>query len=748
MAYNVQFAFAAGEISPSLYGRADIAKFQTAAKLIENFTIRPQGGLQNRAGTEYIADAYYADKVSRLIPFSFNIEQTYSIEAGEYVMRFFANGGLVERSAQTVTAVTMANPAVITIAGHGLNPGDLVRLAGDVGDIAAGDYRVHTTPSADTLTLRVLSSNLTTVASGATTPTGGTLKWLGVATDYAEPDLFELKFTQSNDVMILTHPGYEPKELSRITVGGSVQFKIETPTYTLEDGLSFTSENNRPAAVTYHEQRLNFGGTNANPQTTFMSNVGEYDRWKPGVVLNTTYVLNGVTLANPIVIEVTNYATVFDEGQVIGFTSVGGTVELNDGRYVVGPQSGGSPDLFELHDEDNNPIDGTSGYTAFTAGGEVGAVVFNAQSDSDNIEYTIAANQVNVIRHLVSFDDLVILTSGAEWIASGGTAPISPTNVRVRRQSSYGVAHPTPIVTGSSLLYVQNGGTRVRDFAYEFESDSYVGNDLTILAYHLFDGDEIKDWAHATLPHSIIWCVMASGDVRAMTFIKEQNIWGWTRQTTSGLFEAVCAIRESSSEDAVYLIVKRTINGATKRFIERLHTRVDDEVADCFFVDCGLSYDGSPATTISGLDHLDGEEVVILADGNVIEGKTVSSGEVVLDNAASVVHVGLAYTCDVETLPIDQIGDNHVGASRKMVKRANVRVEKSRGLFVGPDAARLFEVKQRKDEDYGDPTELYTGIWSINIHNAWNDEGTVLFRQSYPLPLTINTLVLDFDVGR
>jgi hypothetical protein len=423
---------------------------------------------------------------------------------------------------------------------------------------------------------------------------------------------------------------------------------------------------------------------------------------------------------------------------------------------------------------------------------------------------------------------MIILTSGGEWLLTANDGVITPSAIQVKPQGYRGSADAPPIVIGNTIIHLQSKGAIIRDLAFALESDSYTGNDLTVLASHLFAGKTVKEWAYAQAPHSIVWVVLSDGTLAALTYMREHEVWGWSRHDTDGTFESVCTIAEGD-EDATYFVVKRTINGATKRYIERLNTRVFTEVADAFFVDSGLSYDGTntAATTmtlsggsswahtetltltanastfvsgdvgntivltigtdtlvctiqaytsvtvvsvkagrdvptafrsvatavwakgvdeISGLGHLEGKTVAILADGNVEAQKTVASGAITISNPATKIHIGLPIQADVQTLNLE-LGQPTQQGKKKSISEVTLRVEESRGGKIGYDADHLTEFKQRAYEPYGTATSLKTGDISVTMPSTWRSEGSIFFRQDDPLPMTLLAVIPEVSVG-
>lgn len=208
--------------------------------------------------------------------------------------------------------------------------------------------------------------------------------------------------------------------------------------------------------------------------------------------------------------------------------------------------------------------------------------------DDDAITATLNARQVNAIKDLVPLDKLLLLTSGGEWKTSAGQDDVlTPTTIAFKPQSYNGGSDVPALVIGNTALYVQNRGYIVRDIGYQFESDGYTGNDLTVFASHLTEGKPIVSWCYQQVPYSIVWSVRDDGVLLAMTYMKEQSVVAWTPMEIDGFVESVCAVPEGG-EDAVYIVVTR----AGGRFIERLSTRFIEDVREGKFLDSCLTYDG------------------------------------------------------------------------------------------------------------------------------------------------------------
>jgi hypothetical protein len=362
-------------------------------------------------------------------------------------------------------------------------------------------------------------------------------------------------------------------------------------------------------------------------------------------------------------------------------------------------------------------------------------------ADSDPISYNIGSNEVCAIRWLESWRKLLLGTPGGEFKMGSETAQVglTPTNVLVSRETKVGSAAIRPHVVGNALIFVQRQGRTVRELAYDFQVDGYIARDLTLVADHVTAGG-VVELAYQAEPAGIVWAARADGQLIGCTYLKEQKVQGWHRHPmTNGTVEAVAVI-PGSGADELWLIVRRTINGATKRYVEQMQPPFADdaELEDAWFVDAGLAYSGAPATVFSGLDHLEGQSVDILADGAPHPSQVVASGQITLASAASRVIVGLGYTSRRETMPLEFGQPEGTAQSRKRkIDRVMVRLLRSLGCALGVGSGPVDEVPFRL---FGDPLDvpppLFTGDKIVQPTGGWED-ATVWVQQTQPLPLTV-----------
>ena len=376
--------------------------------------------------------------------------------------------------------------------------------------------------------------------------------------------------------------------------------------------------------------------------------------------------------------------------------------------------------------------------------------------DTSALIYTIGSNQVNVIRYLTASRALLVGTSGGEFVVRASSdEPISPTNTQILRQASYGSANIQPVGVANVVLFVQRAKRKLRELVYSFGSDSYFAPDLTILSENITEG-LIKEIALQQEPDNIVWCVLENGKLVGMTYRREEEVVAWHDHEMGGTFtdsgttygygfvESLATIPSSTrTEDEVYVVVARTINGGTKRYVERLKP-IDfgTDVQDAFFVDSGLTYSGSAATTISGLDHLEGQTVKILGNGATHTDKTVSSGSITLDRAVTKAHIGLSYNSVLQTMRIDAGGAQ--GTSQGKIKRVNdvtVRVYRSLGLRVGSSESQTDLIPFRTSASPMDkPVSMFTGDKEVEFDGGYETDGHVVVSQAQALPLTVLAL--------
>jgi hypothetical protein len=368
--------------------------------------------------------------------------------------------------------------------------------------------------------------------------------------------------------------------------------------------------------------------------------------------------------------------------------------------------------------------------------------------DTDAVVFRVAAQKADAIQHMVPMLELILLTSESEYaVVPANSSVVTPSSVSVSPQSYVGASNVQPTIVNTSMVYAASRGGHVRELGYTWTVNGYSTNDLSLRAAHLFDNLTIVDQAYSKAPWPIVWFVSSNGDLLGFTYIPEEQMGAWHHHHTEGTFESIACVPEGS-EDVLYAVVKRTINGATVRYVERMQTRLFDNLADACLVDASASQSfPNPVKQISGLTWLEGCTVAVLADGGVQATKVVTDGAITLDHAAKVIQIGLPYTSDLQTMPAVMQVDGYGQGRTKNINKAWVKVNQSSSIFVGPDENHLTEIRQRTNEPWGSPPSLQSAELLVLTTPQWRQTGQVLIRQVNPLPLEVVGLTLVVAIG-
>jgi len=583
----IQAAFNAGEFSPRMVARVDFQKYQSAASLMENLLTLPQGGMAKRPGTRYVAATKSgATEDAILVPFIFSTVQAYILEFGDQYVRFYRNQG----------------------------------------QILDGSSPVE------------------------------------VATPYLEADLYDLNFTQSNDTLYIVHPSHAPRTLVR-----SSDTSWTLSTIDFRDGpylpINQTSTTLDPSGTTGSVTVVASATTGINDDTGFQStDVGRHIRYIQGASPSDWFWLK-ITAVN----STTNVTATWQKeneddadptdhpakqtwrlGLWSDTTSYPAAVTFFQERL-----------WFAGSDDAPQRVDGSvpADYTYFAPTEQVDATV----ADDNAVSFTIASDTSERIRWLAGNKRLLMGTQGGEWVARSDGAILTPNDVTIEKNTAHGSAQVQPLEVENVIVYVQAAKRKLREMVYNFDVDGYISPDLTILADHVTKSGIIQ-MAYQQEPDSVIWALREDGQLATLTYKRDQDVVGWTRQIMGGVFGGDSAVvrsvavipgndgagqvYSSAERDEVWMIVKRTINGATVRYVEVLEglysaPRREDYATEAlwqaalladqeraFSIDSGLTYDGAATTTITGLDHLEGETVKVWANGGTHPDVVVSSGSI------------------------------------------------------------------------------------------------------------------------
>lgn len=794
---TLQRSFGGGEVSPEMFGRIDDQKYQAGMALCRNFIVKPQGPVENRPGTQFVREVKDSTKAVRLIPFTYSTDQTMVLEFGNQYIRFHTQGATLMDGDDPYEVATpyleahlfdlhyVQSADVLTIVHPSYAPRELRRLGAldwSLDELSftpkiqppLGNEDLAPVPVTHSYKITALKRSVTGITNESLPSDAATC-----SNDLAIPGSYnELTWTRYDGAI-----GYRVYKLS-----GAVYGFLGTANQArfLDDGASVVPTSKIPPTSGASKPR----GLTATAVTASVADVAATATVPSGADNLTTqeYVVTSVKDSEESIQSST--ASCSNNLFVTGaYNSIEWPAANGAASYNVYKRSGGvfgyigqststsftddniAPDMSMSPPNISDPF--------ITAGNYPGAVSYFEQrrcfagttnepqkiwmtksgtesnmsyslpvKDDDRIEFRVAAREANTIRHVVPLSQLLLLTAAAEWrVTSVNSDAITPTSVAVRPQSYIGASNVQPSIVNNNLIYCAARGGHVRECSYNWQANGFITGDLSLRAAHLFDSLEITDMAFSKAPQPVLWFVSSNGKLLGLTYIPEQQVGAWHQHDTDGAFES-CAVVAEGVEDALYVIVKRTIDGESVRYVERLASRQFVDQADAFFVDCGLTYDGVAADEISGLTHLEGKVVNILADGAVHPQRTVTDGAITLDVEASVVQIGLPITADIQTLPVAMQIDSGYGQGRmKNVNKVWLRCYRSSGIFVGPDADNLVEAKTRTTELYGDPPALISDEVQIVLTPAWASGGQVYVRQEAPLPLTIVSMTMEISVG-
>jgi hypothetical protein len=786
---HIQTNFTAGELSPRLVGRTDISRYSNGAAEVLNYIVTPYGGVARRPGTRYVAEVKNSADIARLVPFEFSTEQAYALEFGDAYFRIYRNQGRVfapditaaitngdfpsDLSGWTASSVSHSSAAALFASGGTLDQAITItetttnhvlkfQITGDersdrvnvrLGTSSGGEqissdieFEVgwHTFAFApagnSTVHLRFTQSAGTPSLDNVSLIDDGRIE---VATPWADEDLAELNWTQSADVLYVTHPSYAPRKITR------------------RDDSSWS--------VTYYNfldgpyEDVNTGATTMTPAATS----GD------GVTLTaSTATFLSTDVGRLIRIE---HSSTWGWAVIVAYSSTtqvdvdiksnfGGTSGVTDWRIGAWSDSSGWPAVVTFHEE--RLTFGRVTDQPQTVWMSVTADFENhAPTETDGtlltdsaVTFTISDDRVNAILWFSSGQRLAIGTTSAEFTlsASSSGGVVTPSDKLVQRQTTHGSANIRPQRIGAVVIFAQRQAKKLREFSFSFQLDQFSAPDLTILADHV-TGTGIVEMDFQQEPFGVLWCVREDGTLIGMTYERDQEVVGWHRHVIGGVsddsgtqakVESICVI-PGDGQDELWLIVKRYVDGATVRYVEFMEYDWDpersttDTKASAFFVDSGLSYNGSATTTLTDLDHLEGESVSILGDGAVFPNDTVDTGAVATSVSVTEAQIGLGYASRVKTLrPDSGSADGTAQGKLKRIHEIVVRLYNTLGLKYGPSTSKLDSFSFRTGSTVMDTSpDVFTGDKVIPFHGNWDRDAQVVLQQDQPLPSTILAVI-------
>lgn len=648
----IQTSFAAGELAPSIFARTDLATYHQGLATCRNFFVDYRSGVSSRQGTKYVLQCKSLGSRLVPFAVSTQVQYVVEF-GNLYCRFYNNGAPVLEPPFDIVGVSLSPVLQFTTLIPHNLLPGDWIFVVGTAGvpQIEGGRFFIVSTASTDTLTVTDLNGNAVDSTAWGTYTSGGSVSRVYTITSpYSSSDLFPnpatfnpgIKFAESVSVLYITHPNYPPTTLS-----------FAAPTNWFFTTLNFGATIASPTGATVTNVEVpNPGFTSgANPilggyvyGVTAVDSLGQeslpnispqFNSGGPSPGAGSNYIItqsagtvsfmwNGVAAAQSYNIYRTQI--------VVGSTAAAGGIPTIPTNAMMGflgtapPGTGSQLFLDSGLTPDFSAAPPISNLNPFANGNNPGAVSFFQQrvyyagsnslpatfwasqpgafqnfneSDpvqaSDTITGTIVSNQLNQIKHMVPMPGgLIFLTGRAAFTLTTGqganaTLAVTPLNATMMPQAYNGCSDVPPIVINEDIIYVQAKGSIIRDLSYNIYAAIYTGTDISVRSNHLFFGYNVVQWAYAEEPFKLVYVVRNDGILLTLTFMKEQQIFGWAHHDTQGLFTSVAAIQEGQV-DAPYVIVQRTLpQGGQVQYIERVMERnLTYGAEDAWAVDAGL----------------------------------------------------------------------------------------------------------------------------------------------------------------
>ncbi|TXH10046.1 MAG: hypothetical protein E6R04_06340 [Spirochaetes bacterium] len=723
----IKTSFNAGEYSPLMEGHINLERFPDSCRLLQNLLALKQGPAVRRGGTRFVKEVKNSAHNTVLIPFEFSVDQAYQIEAGDQYFRFYTDNSIITSTAQNITGISKANPAVVTYSGSDTYAnGDEVFISGVVGmtQVNGRFFRAaNVNAGANTFELTDTDGNNINSTSYTTYSSGGTVAEVyQIASPYAQADLVDAdgvplyQYAQSADVLYIAHGSYAVRALSRT---GNAAWSIAEMNFI--DG-PFLPENDTTTTLTLSSTSGSVtvtasATTGINGGDGFKTtDVGRLIRWKDPSNDWTWLKITAWTSATVVTATIRGQnasagtaTTSWRLGVYSATTGYPRVITFFQDRVLLAGADA-YPDRWDLSK--------SSGYSntefQFSPTDSDGVV-----ADDNAITGTLQSGQVNALKWAGSDDrGLILGTTSKEWIVrpSSTNEVLTPENAKADPFSSIGSVGIQPIQAESGTVFVQRARRRVHDIIYSFERDTLKPRDLTIAAEHITRSG-VSEIKFQQEPINTIWARRTDGLLIGMTYYPDEAVFAAHRHPIGGdgLVKSISVIPSSDgTRDELWLIVERTINETTRKYIEYMTRYYEDDIAkeDAFHVDCGLTYDGSATVTVSGFDHLEGETLKVMVDGRSHPDLTVTDGTITLanDRTGSVISAGLGNAWAFKSQRME--AGSQDGTAQGKTKRISgfvVRLMKTLGLKYGPDENNLDEYDFNQGAGYDEDIALFDG---------------------------------------
>ena len=758
--YISQLAFTTGEVSPDVSSRFDLEQYKSALLEAENVVIRPYGAVAKRQGSQYVGQVKYSDKPTRLFEFTTNTNNSFMLEFGDKYIRVWNYG--------IYTGIEVTTPFTSDIL-FDLN----CNQSGDVMFICSGKYPIQTLSRYSDTDWRMSTYKLTEQPYDEINTDNGHTLTVNGDTITSTKDLFTQDMVGSviqiayyvEAVHTKSAGEVVEKKVRRYMQGQTIEktynnINYNVGSYSTDTELSWKFTTHGTWEGTVKLQISNNDGQTWKDYRTYTSkndyNVTDTGKIEAGARLKyVSDIKSGSVNCDLSIMPFTQYGIVeiksVTDAKNAKVNVLNGIKEGEPSyQWKLGSWNRGRgypklctfyQDRFVVAATDSKPnfiwFSRTGDYPNFGVEKVEGTI-----TDDSAITLPVINRKMCEIRHLVPANDLIILTSGNEWIVRGDKT-ITPTNCNLKTQTQRGALSCEPQFIGNRCVFVQERGGTVRDMGYSYENDNYTGQDLTLFVKTLVKGHLAVTSAYAQDPDSIIYYVRDDGQLNCLTYIPEQKVYGWSHFVTNGKYRYVESVAEGE-QDTIYFVVDRVINNKSVKYIERsipLYTEDNSDV----FLDCYVKVANSIKTDYINAPHLVGQMVDIVIDGQQMPSRVVPpTGVIKLDGKANVITVGLPYTTKIKIPSVEQqINDGTLQGRVATVSRVVLRMYKSFGGKVG----RKFD---RMDDITLPPNELFTRDKPVILPKMginYSTDTSICIKHSDPFPFNLLSITRIVEIG-
>lgn len=717
---HLQTNFTAGELSPKLYGRTDISRYQNGAKTMRDMLPEVHGGARRRDGSEYLGEVKDSTKRVRLIPFVSSEQVAYVLELGHLYMRFWRDGAVLGAPYEIVTPWTESQlyeidytqSASTMILLHASTYPQRLQRPSDT------SWSIGNVPFTSLPFVEPGAYPAATLTPGRKDPEGETITMVAGGLTGSPQSISSLAWSAGVVTVGRSSHGYTTGTAIAITDAEPAAYN-GTYAITVVDSHTFTYPlSSSPGTATATGNCQAYAGT----AVFAAGDVGASVKVNGGIVRLTEYVSTSV-VRGVIEQELTS--------------TVPAPVDAWSLHALAWTAGNGYPQTGTFF-EQRLILAGSPAYPQTIWGSVTGAPLdfTMGTNDDDAFSFAAASDQVNPILFVASGRALIALTTGAEFTISGGLEkPLGPTNVQVRNRSNYGAANVRPVRIRDAELFVQRAGRKLRSFAYNVASDDWAAPDISVLAEHL-TASGIVDMCWQQEPTPTIWLVRDDGVLVSVTHDKDQDVTAWAAHTGfSGEVESICTI-PGDGMDEVWIVVKRTVDGGVVRYIERFASVLTDSA---------ITDSADPAESVWQCAHLEGEDVDVIGDGAYIGRFTVSGGEVDTGVASLAVEIGLPYTSTLELLdPEIQTGMGSSTGNSQRTGEITVRLHETTGGAINGQALVLREFG---GFDLIGTPQLFSGV--VRVENLGWERGRspVVLTQPEPMPFHVLSVTRKFTTN-